>query len=66
MLLVFTLSMGFMIAGLTAYLTTASVLMAIGVLAGTLTCLFGAALMIPAKPKVLMGFVIAIFAAIFI
>jgi len=55
-----------MIAGLTAYLTTASVLMAVGVLAGTLTCLFGAALMIPAKPKVLMGFVIAIFAAMFI
>lgn len=63
MLLIFTLSMAFMIASLTAWLTIASVLMAVGTLAITLTCLFAAALLVPAKPKILMGVLIAVFAA---
>jgi hypothetical protein len=59
----FTLSMGFIFGGLTAYLTPGSVLLSIGVLVITLLCIFGAALCIPAKPKMLIGVMVAIFAA---
>jgi FtsH-binding integral membrane protein len=50
LLFIFTVSMGFIWAGLTAWLTATSVLLSIGVLVITLLCLFGAALLIPAKP----------------
>ena len=59
----FTLSMAFMFAGITAWLTVKSVLISIGTLAITLICLFGAALIIPAKPKVVIGIAIGVFAA---
>ncbi len=48
-LLVFTLSLAFMIAGITAWLTPASVMLSIGVLALVLTSMFGAYLIIPNK-----------------
>lgn len=66
MLFVFTVSMGFIFAGLTAWLTAASVLLSIGVLVVTLLCLFGAALLIPAKPQVLKGIMIGVLAAVFL
>jgi FtsH-binding integral membrane protein len=50
LLFMFTLSMGFIFGGLTAYLTPGSVLLSIGVLVVTLLCIFGTALCIPAKP----------------
>lgn len=65
-LMIFTASMAFMIAGITAWLTVSSVLAAVGTLALVLTCLFGAALLIPAKPKVLMGIMIGVCAAVMI
>jgi FtsH-binding integral membrane protein len=59
----FTLSMGFMLGGFTAYLTPASVIMAIGTLALVLSCMFFGMLAVPNKGKALMGVAIAILAA---
>ena len=64
LLIVFTVSMGFIWAGLTAWLTANSILLSIGVLVVTLMCLFGAALLTPAKPQVLKGVLIGILAAV--
>jgi len=62
----FTISMGFIFGGLTAYLTPGSVLLSIGVLVVTLLCIFATALCIPAKPAMFKGIIIAIFAACFL
>lgn len=66
MLLIFTASFAFMTAGLTAYLTPASVMLAIGVLALVLTSMFGAYLIIPNKAQAAKGLIIAMVAALFI
>jgi FtsH-binding integral membrane protein len=55
-----------MVGGLTAYLTTASVLMSIGVLACVLCTMFTVFLCIPNKGKALMGLIIAMFVAVII
>jgi len=61
-LMIFTVSMAFMISGLTAYLTTSSVLAAIGVLALVLTCLFGAMMFTTDFEKALTGVMFGILA----
>ena len=66
LLFIFTVSMGFIWAGLTAWLTASSVLLSVGVLVVTLMCLFGAALLIPAKPQVIKGILIGMVAALFL
>ena len=66
LLFMFTISMGFIFGGLTAYLTPGSVLLSIGVLVVTLLCIFATALCIPAKPAMFKGILIAIFAACFL
>ena len=66
LLFVFTVAMGFIFAGLTAWLTAASVLLSIGVLVVTLMCLFGAALLVKNKAAVLKGILIGVVAAIFL
>ena len=63
LLTIFTLSLSFVVSGLTAWLTFKSVLLAVGVLVITLSCLFLAALFIPAKPAVLKGIAIGVAAA---
>lgn len=63
-LIVFTLSMSLMVGGWTAYLTPASVLMAFGVLALVLTCIFLAVLATPNMLKAAIGVLIGMFAAI--
>jgi FtsH-binding integral membrane protein len=65
-LTIFTISMGFIFSGLTAWLTATSVLLSIGVLVVTLLCLFGAALLIPAKAAVMKGILIGVLAALFL
>lgn len=64
MLFVFTFSMAFMFASFTAFLTPASVMMAIGVLALVLTCLFFAVLATPNMAKAAFGVMMGILAAI--
>lgn len=64
MLFIFTISMSFMIAGCTAWLTFQSVLLSIGVLMITLMALFSAVMLVPVKPKLIMGMCIAAMAAI--
>ena len=66
LLFVFTIAMGFIFSGLTAWLTAASVLLSIGVLVVTLMCLFAAALLIKNKAAVLKGILIGVVAAIFL
>lgn len=66
LLFIFTVAMGFIFAGLTAWLTAASVLLSIGVLVVTLICLFGAALLIKDKAAALKGILIGIVAAVFL
>ena len=66
LLFLFTVSMGFIFAGLTAWLTAQSVLISIGVLVVTLMCLFGAALLIKARAAVLKGILIGVLAAVFL
>ena len=66
LLLIFTVAMGFIFAGLTAWLTAASVLLSIGVLVVTLMCLFAAALLIKAKAAVLKGLLIGVLVAVFL
>jgi len=66
LLFIFTVSLGFIFAGLTAWLTAASVLLSIGTLVVTLLCLFGAALMISDHKKALKGVLIGVVAAIFL
>jgi protein lifeguard len=65
-LLVFTASLAFMIAGITAWLTPVSVMISVGVLALVLTCMFGAYLIIPNKAQAAKGLIIAMIAALFI
>lgn len=60
----FTASMSFMLASITAYLTWQSVLMAIGTLAVICTTLFFAMLATPNKGKAVMGVIIGILAAL--
>lgn len=62
MLFLFTVSMGFMISALCAFLTPQSVIMAIGVLALVLSCLFFAMLATPNMAKAVMGVMIGILA----
>jgi len=66
LLFLFTLSMAFMLAGITAWLSFESVLLSIGVLMLTLCCLFGGVMLVPAKPKLIMGMIIAAFCACFL
>jgi FtsH-binding integral membrane protein len=66
LLFVFTIAMGFIFSGLTAWLTAASVLLSIGVLVVTLMCLFAAALLIKNKAAVLKGILIGVVAAVFL
>jgi len=66
MLFIFTVSMGFIFSGLTAWLTAQSVLISIGVLVVVLLCLFAAALLIKAKAAVLKGILIGVVAALFL
>lgn len=66
MLFLFTLSMAFMLAGITAWLTFESVLLSIGVLMLTLCCLFAGVMLVPAKPKLIMGMIIAVICACFL
>jgi len=62
-LTIFTLSMAFMVAGLTAWLSPMSVLMAVGTLAIVLSTLFFAMLATPNKPKAVLGVILGILAA---
>lgn len=64
MLFIFTISMSFMLAGITAWLSFQSVLLSIGVLMLTLCCLFGGVMMVPVKPKLILGLVIACLCAV--
>lgn len=61
-LMIFTVSMAFMISGLTSYLTTSSVLCAIGVLVSVLLCMFGAMMFTTDFEKALKGVLIGIIA----
>jgi hypothetical protein len=63
-LLVFTTSLAFMIAGFTAWLTPISVVITTGVLALTLTCMFGACLVVPNKARAVEGLLVAMIAAV--
>lgn len=63
-LTIFTISMAFMVASLTAWLTYESVLLSIGVLALVLTCLWTAMLATPNPEKVIMGMLIGLLGAI--
>lgn len=65
-LLIFTLSLAFMVAGITAWLTPVSVMLAIGVLVLVLTSMFGAYLFIQDKAKAIMGLMIAMAVALFV
>ena len=62
-LTIFAISLAFMVAGLSAYLTVASVLMSIGVLCLVLLTMFAVFLWIPNKEKALMGLLVAMLAA---
>ena len=66
LLFTFTVAMGFIFGGLTAWLTAASVIISIGVLVVTLMCLFGAALLIKDKVAALKGIIIGVVAAVFL
>jgi FtsH-binding integral membrane protein len=66
MLTIFALSLSFIVGGLTAYLTPASVLMSIGVLMCVLCTMATVFMCIPNKGKALMGLLIAMFAAIMV
>ena len=66
LLFLFTVSMGFIFGGLTAWLTAQSVLISIGVLVITLMCLFGSALLIKARAAALKAVLIGVVAAIFL
>jgi len=63
-LVIFTVSMSLMVGGWTAYLTPASVLMAFGVLALVLTCIFLSVLATPNMMKAVMGVCIGIICAL--
>jgi FtsH-binding integral membrane protein len=60
----FTASMAFMLSGVTAWLTPESVLMAIGVLVIVLSMMWIGVLCVDNKAKLMMGVLIAVFAAI--
>jgi len=64
MLLIFTLSMAFMVSSLTAYIPIGAVIMSVASLALTLTCLFVAALVSFNREKMFIGLMIAVFVAI--
>ena len=64
LLFIFTVSMGFMVAGWCAYLTPASVLMAIGCLCLVLSCIFFAVLAIPNMAKAAFAVCMGILACI--
>jgi len=63
-LVLFTFSMSLMVGGWTAYLTPASVLMAFGVLALVLTCIFLSVLATPNMLKAVIGVLIGMICAI--
>lgn len=63
MLFIFTFSLAFMVAGITAYLTPGSVVLSIGVLFTVLSAMFMVFMCIPNKEKALMGLLIAMLAA---
>ena len=63
-LIIFTVSMSVMVAGWTCYLEPTSVLMAFGVLAVVLTCLFIAVLCTPNMLKAAIGVVIGMLCAL--
>ena len=65
-LTIFACSLAFMVAGLSAYLTPASVIMAIGVLCLVLLTMFAVFLWIPNKEKALMGLLVAMLAAVMV
>lgn len=63
LLTLFTISLGFIFAGLTAWITPASVILSIGVLVATLLGLFGSALLIKNKAAALKFVLVGILAA---
>lgn len=63
LLTLFTISLGFIFAGLTAWITPASVILSIGVLVATLLGLFGSALLIKNKAAALKFVLVGIIAA---
>ena len=62
-LTIFTLSMAFMIGGISYYLTPGSVRISIGVLMIVLASMFLVFMCIPNREKALMGLIVAMFAA---
>ena len=56
--------MAFMVSSLTAYIPIGAVIMAVGSLALTLTCLFGAALITYDRDKMMIGLKISVLVAI--
>jgi FtsH-binding integral membrane protein len=66
MLLIFTLSMAFMVAGITAYLTPGSVMLAIGILALILGCLWMSVMLTTDMARAARSVCLGILAAIMI
>ena len=56
--------MAFMVSSMTAYIPIGAVIMAVGSLALTLTCLFGAALITYDRDKMIIGLMISVLVAI--